>query len=292
MKKVLSGLVRKTLYLISLLPFPVLYLLADVLYVLLYYIIGYRRKVVKTNLENSFPQKTRAELDLIEKKYFKFLADNILESIKMLSISPKSMSKRFVFVNMDVLKTHFDRGKPVLVTGGHYGNWEWGNLALPLVMKEKLLVVYKPLTDKAFELMMNNMRSRFGAIMVPMRQILRKIIEQKNELFFVALVGDQTPPREESQYFTTFLNQPTAVFLGIEKIAKLTGHPVLYCRVNKIKRGYYEASFKTLFHDPKDTAEYEITEAHTRELEKAINERPELWLWSHKRWKFKPDDIK
>ena len=127
--------------------------------------------------------------------------------------------------------------------------------------------------------------------MVAMKMIGRKIIENKNNTFLAAFVTDQTPPSPDSEYFTTFLNQPTAVFLGLEKLAIRTGHPVIFCHVDRVKRGFYTISFKTLFDNPENTQTHQITETHTRELEKIINSKPELWLWSHKRWKFKPREV-
>ena len=135
------------------------------------------------------------------------------------------------------------------------------------------------------ELMASQARSKLK------KNLEEKIAEHKNSLYLAIFVSDQTPTKHESQYFTTFLNQPTSVFLGIEKIAKTTGNPVVFCNVDKVKRGYYEATFVTLFENPKQTSEHEITEAHTKMLEGYIKAKPELWLWSHKRWKFKPEDI-
>jgi len=201
------------------------------------------------------------------------------------------MRKRFKFVNTDEVEKHLANGKSVLLTGGHYANWEWGNLAINLYFNNTALVIYKPLGNRYIGDLINKMRSRFGTIMVPMKLTLRKIAEHKNSLYLAIFVSDQTPTKHESQYFTTFLNQPTSVFLGIEKIAKTTGNPVVFCNVDKVKRGYYEATFVTLFENPKQTSEHEITEAHTKMLEGYIKAKPELWLWSHKRWKFKPEDI-
>ncbi len=290
-KKSLFGLTAYFLYLFSLLPFWMLYAVADVIFFLLFYVAGYRRKVIRTNLANAFPEKSALERRQIEKKYYSFLADLVVEILKMSSMSEKSVRKRCRFNNPEEVQRHFDAGKSVLLATGHYGNWEWGTLILASYFKEKFLVIYKPLTDKHFEAFMNNMRSRLGAVMVPMKLTLRKIIELKNEKYMIAFASDQTPAPVEAQYFTIFLNQPTAIFLGLEKIAKMTNNPVVFCHTNQIKRGYYEATFKTLIEDPKDIKEYEITNIHTRELEEIIIKRPELWLWSHKRWKFKPEDI-
>ena len=228
----------------------------------------------------------------IEKRFYQHLSDLILESIKTLSISPKSMKKRFVFSNLNELTKYFEQGKSVIAVSGHYGNWEWGPLATAYELKEKVLVVYKPLSDKRFEKLVTSMRSRFGAILVPMKHTLRKIIEYNSQPHVLVLVGDQTPPREESQYFINFLNQPTAIFLGVEKIAVRTNKPVIYFSINKTKRGYYECLIKPLVEIPDQTKEYEITNIHTQVLENIIRKNPEYWLWSHKRWKFSPDNLK
>ncbi len=291
MNKLLFSVIAAVIHLVSLLPFRVLYLLSDVLFVVLYYVVRYRRTVVKENLRNSFPEKTDAELEQIEKKHYRYLADLIVESVKMRSISSQEMLRRFRYVNFEKLDPYFKANRPVIAVTGHYGNWEWGAPSLALVNPYPSLVVYKPQTDKRFENLINRMRSRFGSVMVPMKLTLRKVLEYKNRPNMLVLVGDQTPPREESQFFTEFLNQPTAIFLGVEKIARLTNNPVVYFHIDRIKRGYYQATMKMLFEDPKDTAEHEITRAHTLELERIITRKPELWLWTHKRWKFKPEDI-
>ncbi len=290
-KKGLFYIASFFLYLVALLPFPLLYLLADGVYFLLYYVFGYRRKVVQQNLANSFPKKSTSELKAIGKKYFHFLADLILESLKMQTISASEMKKRFVFTNPEEIQRHFDNGKSILVATGHYGNWEWGTHAISISFREKILIVYKPLSDVHFGQWLNNMRARFGAILVPMKLTLRKIIEHKNDIFLAVFVSDQTPARTDAQHFIPFLNQPTAVFLGIEKIAKMTNNPVVYCNIDRYKRGHYRATFKTLSEEPVTEPEFELTRMHTAELEKVIEQKPETWLWSHKRWKFKPEDI-
>jgi len=276
---------------ISFLPFPVLYFFSDILYLFLYYIIKYRRKVVTENLLNSFPEKSKSELKQIEKRFYRYLADLMLESVKTISISANEIKKRFVFKNLEILTNYLQNEKSVIAVTGHYGNWEWGPVAIGLELKEKVLVVYKPLSDKRFEGLMNSMRSRFGSIMVPMKQTLRKVVEFKNEPHVLVLVGDQTPSHEESEYFTSFLNQQTAVFLGVEKIALKTNNPIIYFSINKLKRGYYECLVKSLIDNPEQTNEYEITNSHIRELEKNIRFQPEYWLWSHKRWKFSPENL-
>lgn len=285
MKKVLTSLVKYPLYFISWLPFPVLYLIADLLFIILYYAARYRRGVVFTNLQNSFPEKRPDELAVIEKKFYRYLSDMMLESVKMASISKRTIKKRFRLNNPEEINKYFNAGKPVMLVTAHYGNWEWGSLILSATYREPLIIVYKPQTNKTFESIMNHIRSRFGAIMVPMKQTLRKIVSYRSGTFWAVFLGDQTPVKAEANYFTSFLNQRTPVFLGIEKIAKMTGAPVVFGHLNQIKRGYYEATFTTLAEDAAATGDHEITEMHTRFLENIIREKPELWLWSHKRWK-------
>ena len=281
------GILFFILYLVSRLPLWFLYGLSDILFFVLYYLVRYRKTVVRTNLANSFPEKTDLERQQIEKKYFRFLADTIFETIKLWSISASELKKRFKFKNIEEVNRHLKNHKSVLIATGHYANWEWGAPASPLYFEEPLMVIYKSQSNKYFENKINEMRSRFGTIMVPMQQAYRTIVSHKNEPFLAIFLADQTPVIQESMFFTPFLNQPTAVFLGVEKIAKKTGQPVLFYYMNRIKRGYHEVIFKTLTEDPKSTADYEITKLHTAELERVIRQRPEFWLWSHKRWKFK-----
>ncbi len=280
------------LYLISLLPFFILYRIADILFLITYYIIGYRRSVVRENLQSAFPEKTKAERLAIEKKYFRYLADLIVESIKLCTISTGEVQKRIHIVNMDLIESiAFKQGRSVIGAVGHYGNWEMGGLRLSLLTDKRRIIVYKPLSNKIFDRFFFNMRSRFGATLVPMKSTFRKLVEYRHEVTFTVLAGDQTPSREEVQYFMPFLNQPTAVFSGVEKLAKAVNSVVVFCDVRRIKRGYYNCTFVPLFEEPKLTAEHEITHAHVQYLEKVIKEEPQYWLWSHRRWKFKPENM-
>jgi len=290
-KKGLTSLAVFFLYLISLLPFWLLYLIADFLYLILFYIVGYRRAVVKENLQNSFPEKTEVERKLIGKKYFHYLADLFVETIKCISISEKEIERRMFLTNPEMIGEYFKQSRSVIGAVGHYGNWEYGALRLSLLTNERRIVIYKPLHDKASDDVFKRVRSRFGATLIPMKATLRKMIEYRRDLSFSVFVSDQTPIREEAHFFTPFLNQPTAVFLGIEKISTLFNSVVIFCDIRRVKRGYYQCTFVPLIEEPKQTAEYEITVAHVKYLEKVIKEEPPYWLWSHRRWKFKPDNI-
>lgn len=276
------------IYLCSLLPFWALYVLSDILYYILYYLVGYRRKVVAENLTNSFPKKSKEDLMKIEKMFYRSFADLIVENLKMASISAEESKKRLTILNKEVVLDYLEKGQPVILVTAHYANWELGIHALSLLSSHPSLIIYKPLNNTVFGTVYNKIRSRFGALMVPMRQTLRKIMEFQDQAHASVFLADQTPARRESKHFISFLNQPTLMFLGIEKIAKKLNYPVIYSHIDRTKRGYYTCEFTTLVTNPSTCSENQITDIHSTFLEKIIQEKPELWLWSHKRWKHKP----
>lgn len=278
------------LYLISLLPFWFLYLVSDVLFVILYHIVGYRKQVVEENLRNSFPGKSEADRKRIERKYFRYMADLMMETIKSVSMSEKQVRRRMIPTNPELVEHYFSKGKSIIAAAGHYGNWEMACLSFGFLTNKRRMIVYKPQTNVVFTDFFNKTRSRFGATMISMRQTLRKMIEYKNELTFTVLASDQTPTREDAKYFTAFLHQPTAVFLGIEKLTKVVDCVVVFYRIDLVKRGHYTYTFVPLVENPKETEQYQITDIHVKYLESLIKEKPEYWLWSHRRWKIKPED--
>ena len=290
-KKGLSRLGTYFLYLISLLPFWFLYPIANLLFIILYYIVAYRRKVVQENLRNAFPKKAEAERKEIERKYYRYMADLMVETIKSLSISAKAVQKRMVCTNPELMQHYFDNGKSILAAAGHYCNWEMACLSFGFLTDNRRIVVYKPQSNEVFTEFFNKIRSRFGATMVSMKQTLRKMIEYKNELTFTVLAADQTPIRSEAHYFTEFLNQQTAVFLGVEKLSQIGNSVVIFYKIDLVKRGYYTFTLVPLFENPKDTEPYQITNAHVKYLEELIRDKPQYWLWSHRRWKVKPEDV-
>lgn len=290
-KKIFSILILGFFYLISLLPFRVIYLIADSIYLVLYYVTRYRRKVVDENLENAFPEKSAKERETIRKEYYHFLADLIVESIKLLTISEQEVIKRVHVPNPELITNAFNSGQSVIGILGHYGNWEMNALRFSQLFNEKRIIVYKPLSNNFFNNVIMQMRSRFGATLVDMKSTMRKLVEYRNERTVTVMVGDQTPGKPEIKYFTNFLNQPTAVFLGVEKLAKFTNSVVVFCDIRRIKRGYYQCSFVPMFEEPKATADYEITDGHVQYLEGVIRNEPQYWLWSHRRWKFKPEEV-
>src|ERR1700744_998873 len=290
-KKGLSRLGIVFLYLVSLLPFWLLYIIADILFALLYYVIHYRRDVVQENLRNSFPEKTDEERAQIEKEYFKYLADLIVETIKTITLSKKEIKLRVICTNPEMLEHYLEQHRTIIYLSGHYCNWEYAALNFSAANDSKFMIIYKPLTNNLFDDFFVEVRSRFGGIPVAMSQTMRKMTEYRHEQTVSVLVGDQTPVRSEVNYFTDFLNQPTPVFLGIEKLAKLLDDVVVFYYMQRVKRGYYTYTLIPITENAKQTAPYEITKAHVKCLEDIIRQEPQYWLWSHRRWKFKPEDI-
>jgi KDO2-lipid IV(A) lauroyltransferase len=275
------------LYALSLLPLPLLYVVADGLYLLVYHVFGYRRKVVRTNLMLSFPEKDLAEIDRIEKRFYKYLASLIVEIIKLSTISQKELERR-CSINTSQIDPYLKRGESVLICSAHYGNWEWGSVAFGARLKGNAYPIYKPLSNAAFDKWFYTLRSRFGNHMIAMKQTFRMLSETKDQATAFCFASDQAPPNTESQYWLTFLNQHTSVPLGLEKIALKTNRPIFFIALKYIKRGYYQLECVLLCADPSKTNGHEISQLHTRLLENIIKEEPAYWLWSHRRWKHQP----
>jgi Kdo2-lipid IVA lauroyltransferase/acyltransferase len=275
------------LWLISILPLRVLYVISDFFYYIIYYLVGYRKKVVFQNLKKSFPEKSEEEIKTIAQKFYRHFTDLLFETIKLFTISEKELTRRINYKSTEIIDDLYNRGKHGIVVMGHYGNWEW-LMGVSRATKHHAMSLYKPLANKFIDKMICKNRSRFGADLVPMKSALRAILKYKQEnlLTLSCFIADQSPIRNEIQYWTKFLNQDTPVLLGIEKIAKLTNEPVLFYRILPVSRGYYEIEIIKLFEEVKDLKPYEITEAHTRVLEQTIRNCPEYWLWTHRRWKW------
>lgn len=280
------------IWLISFLPFRVLYIMADMNYVLLYYVFRYRRKVVRVNLCNSFPEKSLKEIVIIERKYYKHMADLTVELYKLWHMSEASIRKRCVFRNTELPQKYFDEGRSVIGVLGHYGNWEWMSSYSLWENDADFLALYKPIRDKMTDRMMKEIRSRFGAVLVAKDDTLRVIARYRSEgrLFLAGFIGDQTPNVHNLNFWTRFLNQDTPVLLGTERIARKYDIPVVSVRMRKVKRGYYEVEFVDVCAHPAGLEPGVLTEMHTRLLESFIQEEPQYWLWSHKRWKHKKDE--
>lgn len=276
------------LYLVSLLPFPLLYLLSDLLYLLLYKLIGYRKNVVRQNLINSFPEKDIKEIIKIEKAFYHYLCDLFLETFKTLTISKEKMLRHCVATDRanEIFNSLAEKNQSSIIVMGHYGNWEWAGNTFSLTCKQQLYVIYHPLANKYFNEFIIKMRKRFGTDLIKMKETFKEMYGRKEELNTTAFIADQTP-RPENAYWTTFLHQDTPVFQGVEKISQKLNYPIVYTTISRKSRGYYLVDAVVLFDNPKDTKENEILEGFTRKLEEDILKQPEIWIWSHKRWKHK-----
>ncbi len=264
------------------------------MYVVLYKLLGYRKGVVLTNLRKSFPEKSEKEIEQIASNYYKYLCDLFLETFKTLTVSRKTMLKHCYF-SPQALKVFDDlaaENKSVVLVMGHFGNWEWAGNTFSMQCKHQLYVIYHPIRNKYFDWLMYRMRTRFGTKLIAMKDTFREMLANREELNATAFIADQTPAPENA-YWTEFLNQDTPVFKGTELIARKVNYTIVYAKVKRVKRGYYEIFAEVLHDNPKSTTDGEISELHTKKLEQDIIEQPEIWLWSHRRWKHKrPTPVK
>lgn len=273
---------------ISHLPYRVLYFVSNIVYLFTYYIIGYRKKVVRKNLTNSFPHLSHAELLSIEKKFYKHFADFLVESAKSVSISDKAIKERCALINPEILHKYFDEGKSVIVLCGHYNNWEYYAVGIAQQMKHTTIAAYKPLKNKFFDDVILKSRQRFGMKMMSMREIPRYFANNKMEQPTLSImVNDQSPSNPKTAYWNTFLNQDTGWMKGAEKLAAKYDQAVLFGCIRKKKRGFYEVTFYPISDNVKQEKDGFVLDKHAEYLEMVINEHPEYWLWSHKRWKHK-----
>lgn len=275
-------------YLLAYLPFWALYRVSDFFCFILFHLVGYRRKVVEKNLRNSFPQKSEKEIQILSKKYYQYLCDITLEAFKKITMSREETLKHCKFHNAELLDRLKAENKSVILLMGHYGNWEWAGSSFSLSNEHPLYVVYKVLSNPAFEKIMVKSRTMFGTRLIKVENTLRDIIANKGNVVAYAFIADQTPFPEHA-YWTTFLHQDTPLFTGAEKLAKKFNYPVVFVNILRVRRGYYEIFPELLFENPRDCAENEITELYIRRLEREINKMPETWLWSHRRWKYTRD---
>ncbi len=267
-------------------PFFMVYFWADVFYFIIYYVAGYRKKVVIDNLRKSFPEKSDAEIKVLTKKFYHHLADVTLEAIKAMTISRKQIQKRYVVENVEIPNEYFDRGQSVLLLTSHYGNWEYGMLATDMAIKHQTVALYLPLTNKYSEKYGVTRRGRFGMKMVAVQQT-KSVFDGSigNGPFGVIMAADQSPSNVERAIWRDFLHHDTACIHGPEAYARKMNMPALYMKISKPRRGHYKLTFEKLIDNPQQYEQGEITKLYFSCLEKDILECPEFWLWSHRRWK-------
>lgn len=282
---------KKILFrLFSRLPFGVLYVISDFIYLVLYYVVKYRRRVVRMNLRNSFPEKSDAELRAIERGFFHFLCDYGVESLKLLTIKPEEMKRRMIFENCEAVDRALDTHDFVFVYLGHFCNWEWvSSLPLWLDPRTTLAELYRPLNSKTMDELFIELREHHGAKCISKYDALREIMRLKAEgkKSVIGFVADQTPHPNNTHLWMDFLNQDTPIFTGTERIGKKVNAAIFFLDMKRTSRGHYCGTFKPITDDPKSYPDFQISEICTRELEVMIRRQPSYWLWSHKRWKHK-----
>lgn len=275
---------------LSRLPYWVLYRISGFLYLMIYHVVGYRKKVVRMNINNSFPEMSEKERNEVERKFFKHLCDLVVESMKAFTITKKEIEKRVEHRNPEIVEQFFDKGKHVTMVGGHYGNWELYAVSVAMHMSYQPIALFTPLQNKFMNDKIKVSRSKYGLWLLRYQEI-RTAIKNSNQQVAVIFAADQCPRLSQHPQWMEFLNQETGVQFGTEKFARDYNTPVIYGVINKVKRGYYEVVYQVICENPAELPVGEITEIHTRLLEEDIKREPAYWLWSHKRWKRKKIDF-
>jgi KDO2-lipid IV(A) lauroyltransferase len=269
---------------LSKLPMKTLYRLSDILFVLVYKIFGYRRSVVQENLKSSFPEKSKEELNEIEKKFYRNFCDIVMESIKMISISEKELKERNDLAEHSLIDSLNAKGKTCFYFMGHTGNWEWSTGAGAMASLVPLWGVYKKVSNPKFDKLINAYRTKFGCRMLPMESIARETLSDKR-VKNICFIADQIPANTKSNLRVNFLNHSTLFFAASARLAIRTESAIVYCYIERERRGYYRYHFETLFENASLYDEETIIKAFAERLEKDIQQNPDNWLWSHRRWK-------
>jgi KDO2-lipid IV(A) lauroyltransferase len=286
--KLLYYIVFAVWYVFSLLPLRILYVLSDLLFWLLYAVVGYRKAVIRKNLKESFPEKSEEELRKIERGFYRFFCDYLVETIKMMTISKENIHRRLTFKGTELVDEIVESGQSCAVYLGHLGNWEWvTSLPLWVTPKAQCGQIYHPLENKEFDRLFLYSRQRLGAKCIAMQDTLREILKyrKENQPVVIGYISDQVPFWTNIHHWVDFLHHDTPVLTGTERIARKVNHAVFFLDVHRVRRGYYEAEFKLITREPQKMDEFEITDIYFKLLEESIRRAPEFWLWSHNRWK-------
>lgn len=286
--KILYYIIYAVWYVFSLLPMRVHYVISDLMFWLLYKLVGYRRDVVRKNLTESFPEKSEEELRRIERGFYHFFCDYLVETVKLMTISREEMKRRVVFKHAELVDEIMGSGQSIALYLGHYCNWEWVS-SIPLWLNPNAWCgqVYHPLENKDFDKLFLKIRERMDAHSIAMQDTLREVVNHKrnNQPIIIGYISDQVPYWTNIHHWVNFLNHDTPVLTGTERIVHKMGHAVLYLDIHRVRRGYYEAEFKLVTREPQKMKDFELTDIYFEMLEKSIRRSPEFWLWSHNRWK-------
>ncbi len=277
------------LYLLAWLPLPLLYLISDLLWPIVYYVVRYRRRVARQNLLNSFPEKNLQEIKKIERQYYRHLADLVIEAAYNLRATPRQVMKRYHIVNREVVNKYYEQGRSVILMSAHYNNWEYMITSLNSQILHHGIGVGKPLNEKTFGRLLTRKRTRYGTEVVDhtnVREVMAYYDSNHVPCAYMML-GDQSPTNPNKCYWTTFLHQETGFIYGSEHFARKYNMPVFFYDVRKVRRGHYEVTFHEITNSPNNLPTDAITEHYARYLEALIQQQPPYWLWTHKRWKRK-----
>ncbi|MDX1603313.1 MAG: lysophospholipid acyltransferase family protein [Salinimicrobium sediminis] len=287
MQRLVFWLVYPFLLLISILPFKLFYAFSDLVYVIVYYVAGYRKKTVRENLKLVFPGKPDAEINQITKDFYHHMVDMFLEMVKSISIPNDELKKRFAFANIEEVHKIREMDKSILLACGHYASYEWMNALQLYGLDYRGFGVYKKIKNRFFDQMAKDIRGRYDGVLIPTTKATKTIIanEKSGIRGVYAMIADQSPKLDRAKAWTDFMGIQVPVFTGLENLSRSLDMPVIYLHVEKVKRGHYLASFKTLSYAPGKEPEYFITKRYFEELEAQIKKDPQYYLWTHKRWK-------
>ena len=291
--KILLALLTFLLKSVAIWPYRILYIISDLVYPILYYIIRYRRKVVHSNLVNSFPEKSEKEIRSIEKKFYRHFCDYVMETVKLFHISDEQMKKRMHFTNSELIEELRSDGRPFFIYLGHQGNWEYvTSISLWIHPSLKGCQIYHPLSNKIMDKVMYRLRSRFNTLGIPQKNTLRAILSmiKEGKQPLLGLISDQRPQRYPEPEWMTFLNQDTPIITGGETLGRRLDAHFIYGSIKCVRRGYYEITLSKI--EPSKEEDFPYSKQYMRMLEADIRNQPHMWLWSHKRWSFKRSDYK
>ncbi|MFC5683740.1 lysophospholipid acyltransferase family protein [Flavobacterium sp. MAHUQ-51] len=276
------------LWFISILPFRIFYLISDLIYLVVYYVIGYRKKTVKENLKMAFPNLTDKERLQIEKKFYHHFCDLFMEMVKTMTISPEEMQKRFKITNLELLEEFEAKNRSIMVLASHYASWEW-LIAINLKSSYQGVGVYKEIANRYFDKLVKDIRSEYKTELVSTVKTIPLMAnnQRKGILSLYGMVSDQSPKTAQIAHWESFMGIETPVHIGPELLSKKYNLNVVFAKVRKVKRGYYEATLIPITDEPKSLPNYEIIHRYIKEVEKQIYEAPEYYFWTHKRWKHK-----
>lgn len=293
MQQLVFWLAYPLLWLISILPFPLFYTVSDLVYIIVYRLVGYRRDTVRNNLRLVFPGKSLEEIKKIEKKFYRHMVDMFLEMIKSISISNEELKRRFAFTNIEEIEKIRGMNKSIILACGHYASYEWMNALQLYGLDYKGFGIYKKIKNKHFDKLAKDIRGRYDGVLITTTKATQTITQnEENGIKGVyAMIADQSPKLNRAKAWTKFMGITVPVFMGTEELSRKLDMAVVYLHVEKIKRGYYKATFQTISYEPATQEDFAITKSYFQKLESQIKAAPEYYLWTHKRWKHRNDPI-